>query len=108
MFGAGPYWKCYARLGYDPRKDPSSYKSVHLAILVTILSTLLMLDRYQRTYFYISVTRRNQAPVFTTPEPGEEDDDQPVDKSNQYAHQVWAEEQAARVKSGEREPLDPK
>ena len=24
MFGAGPYWKCYARLGLDPRQDPAS------------------------------------------------------------------------------------
>ena len=59
-------------------------------------------DRYQRTYFYIQVAR-HRAPVFTTPEPGEEEDEAVIDKSS---HEAWGAEQRRLIEEGKRPEFD--
>jgi hypothetical protein len=59
-------------------------------------------DRYQRTYFYIQVAR-NKAPVFATPEPGEEEDEPVIDKTS---HEAWGAEQRKLIQEGKRPEFD--
>jgi hypothetical protein len=59
-------------------------------------------DRYQRTYFYIQVAR-NKAPVFATPEPGEEEDEPVIDKTS---HEAWGAEQRKLIEEGKRPEFD--
>ena len=98
MFGAGPYWKCYARLGFDPRQDPAS----RMYVSPTDHSSVLADSSFQRTYFYIQVAR-NKAPVFTTPEPGEEEDEPVIDKTS---HEAWGAEQRKLIEEGKRPDFD--
>ena len=98
MFGAGPYWKCYARLGFDPRQNPE-----YRMYVSPIYRFWTRADsRYQRTYFYIQVAR-NKAPVFATPEPGEEEDEPVIDKSS---HEAWGAEQRKLIEEGKRPEFD--
>jgi hypothetical protein len=46
MFGAGPYWKCYARLGFDPRQNPE-YRMYVLPLIIPRLG--LIIDIKERT-----------------------------------------------------------
>ena len=98
MFGAGPYWKCYARLGFDPRQDPAS----RMYVSPTGHSSVWADSSFQRTYFYIQVAR-NKAPVFTTPEPGEEEDEPVIDKTS---HEAWGAEQRKLIEEGKRPEFD--
>jgi general transcription factor 3C polypeptide 5 (transcription factor C subunit 1) len=98
MFGAGPYWKCYARLGFDPRQNPE----YRMYVLPPDNPWTRADDRYQRTYFYIQVAR-NKAPVFATPEPGEEEDEPVIDKTS---HEAWGAEQRKLIEEGKRPEFD--
>ena len=98
MFGAGPYWKCYARLGFDPRQNPEYRMYVSPIYRFGTRAD----GRYQRTYFYIQVAR-NKAPVFATPEPGEEEDEPVIDKTS---HEAWGAEQRKLIEEGKRPEFD--
>jgi general transcription factor 3C polypeptide 5 (transcription factor C subunit 1) len=98
MFGAGPYWKCYARLGFDPRQNPE----YRMYVLPPDYFWTRADIRYQRTYFYIQVAR-NKAPVFATPEPGEEEDEPVIDKTS---HEAWGAEQRKLIEEGKRPEFD--
>jgi general transcription factor 3C polypeptide 5 (transcription factor C subunit 1) len=98
MFGAGPYWKCYARLGFDPRQNPE----YRMYVFPIYPQTQTLTFRYQRTYFYIQVAR-NKAPVFATPEPGEEEDEPVIDKTS---HEAWGAEQRQLIEEGKRPEFD--
>jgi general transcription factor 3C polypeptide 5 (transcription factor C subunit 1) len=46
--------------------------------------------------------------MFATPEPGEEEDDQPIAPVDRTSHEAWALEQQRLLEAGLREPRDPK
>jgi hypothetical protein len=46
--------------------------------------------------------------MFATPEPGEEEDDQPIAPIDRTSHEAWALEQQRLLEAGLREPRDPK
>jgi general transcription factor 3C polypeptide 5 (transcription factor C subunit 1) len=93
VIGAGPFWKCYCRYGYDPCADPNA-------------------RQYQRIYFYLRVARtKQQDGVDTLEELGPEEEEEVLDKGmtlNKQHRQKWQEAQIERVNRGERAPIDPR
>ncbi|ORY27193.1 RNA polymerase III transcription factor IIIC subunit-domain-containing protein [Naematelia encephala] len=82
--GAGPFWKCLVRFGYDPVHEPEAH-------------------RYQRTYFYPAVASRTTVlnPLRDpTPEPDGGDEDKRTTR-------WWEAEQQRLIAEGKRPPLDP-
>lgn len=94
IIGAGPFWKCYCRYGYDPCADQSA-------------------RQYQRVYFYLRVARTKQQDGVETldveegPDEEEEEADKGMTLNKQYRHR-WEEMQKERVARGERSEIDPR
>ncbi|RSH80324.1 tau 95 subunit of transcription factor TFIIIC [Apiotrichum porosum] len=79
-YGAGPFWKCIVRYGYDPCADRDAHK-------------------YQRVYVYLDVKRTKNNILNSM----DDDDDEP-----KRTQKWWEEEQERRIEEGLRPPIDPK
>ena len=96
IIGAGPFWKCFVRYGYDPVANEEA-------------------RQYQRIYFYLRVERVKAQDGVETLDveegPEDEEEEQVLDKGgmtlNKQYQQKWEAKQRERVAKGERGPLDP-
>lgn len=97
-FGAGPYWKCYARLGYDPVYEPSAY----MCVPILLQQWWSLTSRYQRIYFYITVQRAKVTMLRAQSVESADEEEEEETKDGGW----WLAEQERRVAAGERGPVD--
>ncbi|ORX39968.1 RNA polymerase III transcription factor IIIC subunit-domain-containing protein [Kockovaella imperatae] len=95
-FGAGPFWKCLVRYGYDPRHHVEA-------------------RLYQRIYFYLNVTRigpRGHAYHSPPPDDDDEEDGGKAKTGSNITTQAerksqWEAQQERLIAEGKRPPFDP-